>query len=304
MKQKYGNKPVVVEAVQYKGMLTEELRNFIEFADYGWVGRNEYNIESFVILTPDGNMEVAIGDYIIKNADGEFYPCRPDSFEKIYEKVCKDGANPQNLYVYFKAEEDQAEALKKFRDSFQDQFGDFRGDLADANDLLGALILYLRAEGNKGLKTVVEEYRLRIKTLEKDMPDGWLPEIIDLYEKIMKYSEIIYGQDSEEYVSSLLSAGNYLRTAAQYHKALEVEEKALEIAERIFEGNHPTTATAYNNVGLIRGDLGDYGKSLKYLLKALKIRENILGENHPETASTYNNIGFTYGKLLVRMFAF
>lgn len=27
------------------------------------------------------------GDYIIKGVNGEFYPCKPDIFEKTYEAV-------------------------------------------------------------------------------------------------------------------------------------------------------------------------------------------------------------------------
>lgn len=32
-------------------------------------------------------MNASIGDYIIKGVDGEFYPCKPDIFEKTYEEV-------------------------------------------------------------------------------------------------------------------------------------------------------------------------------------------------------------------------
>lgn len=30
-------------------------------------------------------MEAKNGDYIIKGVNGEFYPCKPDIFEKTYE---------------------------------------------------------------------------------------------------------------------------------------------------------------------------------------------------------------------------
>jgi len=39
------------------------------------------------IKTLEGTMCADIGDYIIKGVNGEFYPCKPDIFEKIYEKV-------------------------------------------------------------------------------------------------------------------------------------------------------------------------------------------------------------------------
>lgn len=37
------------------------------------------------IGTLEGNMQVTKGDYIIKGVNGEFYPCKPDIFEKTYE---------------------------------------------------------------------------------------------------------------------------------------------------------------------------------------------------------------------------
>ena len=39
------------------------------------------------IKTLEGNMKVSKYDYIIKGVNGEFYPCKPDIFEKTYEKV-------------------------------------------------------------------------------------------------------------------------------------------------------------------------------------------------------------------------
>jgi len=32
-------------------------------------------------------MVAKTGDYIIKGVDGEFYPCKPDIFEKTYEVI-------------------------------------------------------------------------------------------------------------------------------------------------------------------------------------------------------------------------
>lgn len=48
---KYRKKPVEVEAIQYTGKNLPEL------------------------------------DYVIKGVNGEFYPCKPDIFEKTYERV-------------------------------------------------------------------------------------------------------------------------------------------------------------------------------------------------------------------------
>lgn len=32
-------------------------------------------------------MRANVGDYIIKGVNGEVYPCKPDIFDKTYEKV-------------------------------------------------------------------------------------------------------------------------------------------------------------------------------------------------------------------------
>lgn len=37
------------------------------------------------IETLEGKMKATEGDYIIKGVHGEFYPCKPDIFEKTYE---------------------------------------------------------------------------------------------------------------------------------------------------------------------------------------------------------------------------
>ena len=41
----------------------------------------------FYIPTLEGDMKASIGDYIIKGVNGEFYPCKPDIFDKTYEEV-------------------------------------------------------------------------------------------------------------------------------------------------------------------------------------------------------------------------
>ena len=33
------------------------------------------------------NMMVSVNDYIIQDLNGELYPCKPDIFEKTYERI-------------------------------------------------------------------------------------------------------------------------------------------------------------------------------------------------------------------------
>ncbi len=39
------------------------------------------------ILTLEGVHRVSFDDFIIQGVNGELYPCKPDIFEKTYEKV-------------------------------------------------------------------------------------------------------------------------------------------------------------------------------------------------------------------------
>lgn len=43
--------------------------------------------EKIEIETLEGTMTASVGDYIIKGVNGEFYPCKPDIFDKNYEEV-------------------------------------------------------------------------------------------------------------------------------------------------------------------------------------------------------------------------
>lgn len=84
---KYRKKPVVIEAIQYIG-----LENMVEIQEF--VGDNltiyadEINsVFTLVIHTLEGDMKVDFNDYVVKGVNGEFYPYKPDIFEKTYEKV-------------------------------------------------------------------------------------------------------------------------------------------------------------------------------------------------------------------------
>ena len=77
---KYRKKPVVIDAIQWNG------ENFQAISE----SLREDPIEtekSIQIKTLEGNHILSVGDYIIKGIKGEFYPCKPDIFEKTYEQV-------------------------------------------------------------------------------------------------------------------------------------------------------------------------------------------------------------------------
>lgn len=82
---KYRKKPVVIEAVQWKkNMQVYEVIQLLK-GGYRKITRNPDGTLS--IETLEGTMKANIDDYIIKGVNGEFYPVKPDIFEKTYEKV-------------------------------------------------------------------------------------------------------------------------------------------------------------------------------------------------------------------------
>ncbi|MBE7361552.1 hypothetical protein INS20_02245 [Staphylococcus haemolyticus] len=46
---------------------------------------HKFNIGYMYIETLEGTMTASLGDYIVKGVDGEFYPVKPEIFEKTYE---------------------------------------------------------------------------------------------------------------------------------------------------------------------------------------------------------------------------
>ena len=84
---KYRKKPVVIEAIQYKG--EENIKNVFKWIDLENDSREQIYLEKdeLFIKTLEGDMKVDVGDFIIKGVNGEFYPCKPDIFEKTYEPV-------------------------------------------------------------------------------------------------------------------------------------------------------------------------------------------------------------------------
>lgn len=96
---KYRKKPVEIEAVQWNGTAAGATR-VIEWvlarggtATYVCsdpVRCSEHNGDtphSIKIRTLEGDMTAALGDWIIRGIQGEFYPCKPDIFAATYERA-------------------------------------------------------------------------------------------------------------------------------------------------------------------------------------------------------------------------
>ena len=90
---RYKKKPVEIEAIQWTGINLKEIKEFVDESlihtiyDGAWEVGEAPVVVDMQIRTLEGNMQVSIGDYIIKGVQGEFYPCKPDIFEQTYEPI-------------------------------------------------------------------------------------------------------------------------------------------------------------------------------------------------------------------------
>ena len=91
MVKKYRKRPVVVEAVQYISTNREEIQDFIGKklkqvleSETAYIAGKGIPLFSLIIETLEGDHKAMPNDYIIKGVNGEFYPCKPDIFEKTY----------------------------------------------------------------------------------------------------------------------------------------------------------------------------------------------------------------------------
>lgn len=85
---KYRKKPVIIEAIQFEDN-SDRIIEIHEFmgGDTIRVNYEDKNNPYLKVETLEGIMKASVGDYIIKGVNGEFYPCKPDIFEKTYERV-------------------------------------------------------------------------------------------------------------------------------------------------------------------------------------------------------------------------
>ena len=94
--KKYKKKPVVIEAIQLKVDNFDSVCDFMggtpipkhnpNFGVDEYGNTNEPYIGVY-IETLEGKMLANYGDYIIKGVNGEFYPCKPDIFDKTYDEA-------------------------------------------------------------------------------------------------------------------------------------------------------------------------------------------------------------------------
>lgn len=85
MIQTYVKKPVEIQALVWNNNFNEMFLFMDADNNYGIVGMAGEKNEILQVRTLEGIMDAQIGDYIIKNENGDFHPCKPEVFEMTYE---------------------------------------------------------------------------------------------------------------------------------------------------------------------------------------------------------------------------
>ena len=89
---RYRKKPAVVEAVRWDGTV----RGATAIIDWVLAGggtaryRDDEPHHCIAVNTLDGSMHALPGYWVIKDAEGEFCPCKPDIFEATYEAAAQE----------------------------------------------------------------------------------------------------------------------------------------------------------------------------------------------------------------------
>ena len=108
----YRKKPVVIQAIQLENLEVDSLMKVQQFVG---LGKDIFEVkeDGVVIKTLEGDMKASTGDYIIQEVNGEFYPCKPEIFEKTYDLA---DAPESFLDRVIKEKADLAEKTSKLKD--------------------------------------------------------------------------------------------------------------------------------------------------------------------------------------------
>ena len=88
--KRYGIKPIVITALQWKGDNYEEIASFCQYIDESERRTMCFlNGDELWIRTKEGQLKASVGDFIIRGIQGEFYPCDYNIFLQTYDEVAE-----------------------------------------------------------------------------------------------------------------------------------------------------------------------------------------------------------------------
>lgn len=147
---KYRKKPIIIEAIQLfdDDKSIRQVQNFIDskkqetsnigttlmemdyWDSYLKIVRRQGGIRLKTMESDNETQIASFGDFIIKGVHGEFYPCKPDIFEKTY-----DPADDYNIAKNYPDESQSGEGdavdgiIQKLKEKWIAEFGDMKKEL-------------------------------------------------------------------------------------------------------------------------------------------------------------------------------
>ncbi|MDC2964115.1 tetratricopeptide repeat protein, partial [Gammaproteobacteria bacterium] len=164
-----------------------------------------------------------------------------------------------------------------------------KGDLEEAEKLLGKMIDLSKAQGHKALERKASSYLSRVYVDSGD---------------IEKASIILKDLVMELHKDGLDETVNYLNTrldlAGIYQRLSMFAEAEMDFQYVVNKASaglgdlHPTTLVSRNNLGNLYEQLGIYDQAEPLLKSALDSSEDIYGYSHPQTARIRNNLALLF----------
>ena len=274
-----------------KGKVVVDGKEYVELKNVPFAGNNEeYNL----LLKSIKKTQKLLA---ITDEEDEEYAEYASELQELKEKLAKMEASLWDtaLMITRLSTTKCSERLKRAMDLFN--AGDNKGAQAVLNeeeiekDVQHNLhLIQLGEEGKKGLKINIEEYELKIKTLENEMAEGWLQEQCKLHERIVELSSSLYGEQSLELANAIMAAIQPHYLLENYTKIYDYIQKALDIRVKILGEKHLDTAQCYNDLGVASGKLGNFEKYLTLVNKGLEIRLKLNADNSA-LAESYHCVG-------------
>ena len=149
-----------------------------------------------------------------------------------------------------------------------------------------------KREVNELIETMMSQAKAVMN--ETDVP---VDERIQKTAEIFKQAEAL-AEDrhlDDKVLESLLSdSATFFKDYGLMKEALPRYKHLIALCESLYGPDHPTTASAYKDIGEVYMNLSDIPAALNYETKALNIRKNVFGENNAETAGSLNDTGLVY----------
>ena len=91
----YQAQPVNVQAIQFDGSNQDEIMDFMDGHD-GPEGVSFFMGDEIFNSSRDGMIVGGVGDYVIKDSDGDIFLCGSDAFKRIYDEVSDEQTTKTN----------------------------------------------------------------------------------------------------------------------------------------------------------------------------------------------------------------